>query len=340
MGNTGSHISLNDRRSSAILGMFVGDALAMPVHGYADRETLVRDYGLVTDYLRPKNPHPGSRLYRSKYTPLNEKGEILHEQAQYWGEIGIHYHQFLSAGENTLNLKLCTLLINSLIHHRGYNPDDYLKSYIDFMRTPGNHRDTYIEEHHQQFFRSYAMGKRPRFCGSPQKNISGIIGMIPIVLFYAEHPDMAREAALTHLNLTHLGPTIEVAASFLLDVLISVLNGEPLQKLMRRMILGQENQLLNPNLMDWRYKPDETVIGDYIGSADTVEQAVPAIAYLAMKYHEDTERCLIANTNLGGDNAGRGAILGALMGAANGMASIPDRWIKGLLEPPPELFGS
>jgi ADP-ribosylglycohydrolase len=46
---------------------------------------------------------------------------------------------------------------------------------------------------------------------------------------------------------------------------------------------------------------------------------------------------LIANTNLGGDNAYRGAVLGALLGAENGRGGFPRRWIEGLVNPPGEL---
>jgi len=46
-----------------------------------------------------------------------------------------------------------------------------------------------------------------------------------------------------------------------------------------------------------------------------------------LKYHHDAARGLIANTNLGGDNAGRGAVLGALLGAANGSQAFPKPWV-------------
>jgi len=68
-----------------------------------------------------------------------------------------------------------------------------------------------------------------------------------------------------------------------------------------------------------------------------VDDSIPAVIYLALKYHRNTHQGLIANTNLGGDNAYRGAVLGALLGANNGMEAFPDRWISGLLHPPPEL---
>ncbi|MDA3896444.1 MAG: ADP-ribosylglycohydrolase family protein [Desulfobacteraceae bacterium] len=61
-----------DRIKGALYGMFIADALAMPVHWYYDREALIRDYGWVTGYLAPKNPHPDSILWRSSYSPRNQ----------------------------------------------------------------------------------------------------------------------------------------------------------------------------------------------------------------------------------------------------------------------------
>ncbi len=168
-------LSDESRCRGAIYGLFIGDALAMPVHWYYDTLALQRDYGHVTDFVAPKNPHPDSILWRSSYSPLNEKANILHDQAQYWGKRGIHYHQFLEAGENTLNLKLCALLMESLNAHRGYSSDDYLKRYIAFHDNAGkSHRDTYVEEYHRHFFTNYAAGKPAHQCGVMEKHIGGL----------------------------------------------------------------------------------------------------------------------------------------------------------------------
>ena len=82
---------------------------------------------------------------------------------------------------------------------------------------------------------------------------------------------------------------------------------------------------------------DEAVIGRRLSSACYVEDALPAIIYLALKYHHDAARGLIANTNLGGDNAGRGAVLGAFLGAAIGLQVFPKPWVDGLRHPPINL---
>ena len=64
---------------------------------------------------------------------------------------------------------------------------------------------------------------------------------------------------------------------------------------------------------------------------------MPSVLYLALKYHNEPAQGLIANTNLGGDNVHRGAVLGALLGAANGLEAFPARWVKGLRQTPPDF---
>ena len=330
-------IPFNPKIHGALYGLCIGDALAMPVHWYYNRQALNADYGRVTDYLMPRNPHPDSILWRSTYSAPNSKGEILHDQGRYWGQRGIHYHQFLKAGENTLNVKLCRLLIESINHISTYDADDFLKRYIAFMTTPGTHKDTYIEECHRNFFANYARGLPPRRCGVNEKHIGGIVGIIPIVAFYARQPDRARRAALEHLALTHRGFKMETAAKLVIDLLLKLFNGVPLKSAILEEIEVQSNPLLGHPFVKLLDEPDHRVIGPRFSTACYVEDSIPAVVYLALKYHDDPETALIVNTNLGGDNAARGSVLGALLGAAHGLEKFPDRWIRGLLEPLPDL---
>ena len=337
MPNHSAAVPAESRSRGAIYGLFVGDALAMPVHWYYDRLALARDYGHVTDYLAPRNPHSDSILGRSSYRPLNEKGEILHDQARYWGQAGVHYHQFLKAGENTLNVKLCALLMDSLNEKGGYDADDYLERYIAYMTTPGSHRDTYVEEYHRHFFTNYARGVPPRHCGVQEKHIGGLVGLVPIVVYHKEDPARAREAALEHLSLTHLGANMEAAASLVIELLLETLQGAPLKEAIIRRIETQENPFMGHPFLKWLGDPDELVVGMRLSTACYVDQSVPSVIYLALKYHQEVEKGLIVNTNLGGDNVYRGAVLGALLGAGNGIQAFPERWIQGLLNPPPEI---
>jgi len=332
------HDDTQSKTSGALAGLCIGDALAMPVHWYYNRLSLEKAYGKVTDYLKPRHPHPDSILWRSNYRAMNTKGEILHDQAQYWGKKGVHYHQFLDAGENTLNVKICRLLVESLNQNRGYDADDFLKRYIRFMTTPNTHRDTYIEECHRNFFSNYAAGIAPHQCGVAEKHVGGLVGIVPVVAFYARQAKAAYENALAHLALTHPGPKMERAASLIVDILLKVFEGYPLPDVIEGQLAVQRSPFLGHPFKKLLTQPDQTVVGRYFSTACYVEDAVPAAIYLALKYHQDPEKALIVNTNLGGDNAGRGAVLGAILGAAHGTQKFPDRWLKGLAEPLPDLI--
>ncbi len=328
-----------EKREGALCGLYIGDALAMPVHWYYNRSALFDDYGWVTDYLAPKNPHPDSILFRSNYTALSPKGEILHDQAAYWGREGTryHYHQFLKAGENTLNIKLCSVLIESINRNGGYEADDYLDRYIAYMTTPGSHRDTYIEECHRNFFSNYARGIPARQCGAIEKHIGGLVGMVPVLAFYSEDSSKARAAALEHLALTHPGAKMAEAGGLFADLLLTVLSGRPLKDAILSEIETQGSPLMGHPFKKWLDEPDDWIIGPKLSTACYVEHSVPAVLYLALKYHNDPEKALVVNTNLGGDNVYRGAVLGALLGAQHGIAGFPPRWVNGLLDPPPKL---
>lgn len=332
-------IPLPSSRAGALIGSSIGDALAMPVHWYYNRAALAADYGEIRNFVDPKNPHPDSILWRSHYEPLNAKGEILHDQAPYWGQRGIHYHQHLIAGENTVTLRLANLLQQSLLACGGYDADDYLSRYIDFMTTPGTHRDTYLEECHRGFFQNYARGKNPKRCGIQEKHIGGLVGIIPLAVWYRDDPAAAHESCHEHLSLTHPGKTMADSASLILEILLPVLKGAALSETIADLHSRQVSPLLGFPMKKFLDLPDTEVIGPHFSPACYVDDSVPATVFLAAKYHDNPEAGLIANTNLGGDNVHRGALLGAFLGAANGLEAWPSRWRDGLVEKPPLLSG-
>jgi ADP-ribosyl-[dinitrogen reductase] hydrolase len=326
---TSTNMIFEERCAGLAWGSFIGDALAMPVHWYYDREALRRHYGIVRDYVAPRNPHPDSVLWRSKYAAANARGEILHEQAQYWGRRGIHYHQFLRAGENTLNLQLAKVLIESLIARGDYDADDYLRRYIEFMLSPGRHRDTYIEECHRKFFTNYACGIAPRECAGSDVCIGGLAHVGILCAFFRSDGKGARHAVREHITLTHRSPEILDAGDALARILCAVCSGADL----RQTILAEAGDWLSMRkAVEWSRDPDDTVVGEILSPACYVPGAFVASLYLAWKYAGDFEGGVIANTNVGGENCHRGAVIGALLGGVAGRDRLPARLIEGVHE--------
>jgi ADP-ribosylglycohydrolase len=308
---------------NAYLGSLAADAVSMPVHWYYDREALRAEYGEIKGYLAPKNPHTGSILWRSQYKALNEKGEILHDQAAYWGQRGIHYHQFLKAGENTLNFKLATELVRLCEKSGGYDPDEWLAHYIDFMLTPGKHRDTYLEEYHRGFFTRYAMGKPPRKCSIQDEHIGGL-AQVPALCFIMRDADLPtlRATVKEHVGLTHAHANVLRAADTLARLLFRIREGLPLHEAIRL----EAGDWISGNKADtWTSQPDTHVIGQRFSPACYIAESMPASLYLAWKYHDDFEAGILANAMCGGDNCHRGAVVGSLLAAANG---IPPKWLE------------
>lgn len=314
-----------ERSRGCLLGAFLGDALAMPVHWYYDRAALARDYGRVTELVAPKNPHADSILWRSSYVPPNAKGEILHEQAQYWGQKGVHYHQFLRAGENTLNMQLALQLLDSLRACGGYDRADYLRRYMEFMTTPGRHRDTYVEECHRNFFTKYARGKKPEDCGGEDIHIGGLAHVPVLAVWYADDETAALAAVREQVRVTHRGEQVETAARDLTRMLLAILHGASVRESIEKFGNGWVGR---KKLEVWAARPDEEVVGAVLSPACYLEDSFPASLFLAWKYAEDLEAALVVNANLGGDNCHRGIVVGALVGA--GWVKVPERWVSGL----------
>lgn len=307
----------------AYLGSLVADALAMPGHWYYDRAALRRDYQLLDHYQKPRNPHPDSILWRSSYAPLNDKGDILHDQARYWGQRDIHYHQFLAAGENTLNLRLAAEL-HSFLLDNPYNPAAWLQHYAHCMLTPGWHRDTYLEECHRGFFTRYAQDKPLLKCGIRDEHIGGLAQVPALLASLADDP-LWRQRTKEHVHLTHQHPNVLRAADCLARLLHAISGGTSLLEAIQR---EAGDWISSRKATRWHQRPDEEIIGSKFSSACYIDQAFPAALYLALKYHDDFSAGIIANAMVGGDNCHRGVVVGALLGAANG---INPKWLDDLL---------
>lgn len=313
----------------AFLGALSADAIAMPVHWYYNQQALARDYpelvaAAPAGYLAPKSPHADSILWRSSYVPANEKGDILREQAQYWGQRGIHYHQFLAAGENTLNYQLALELSALIRSDRDYDPERWLDRYIACMLTPGSHRDTYVEEYHRHFFTNYAAGRKPISCGVRDVHIGGLVPVPALVAALGPtHPDL-RRIVRVHVGLTHKDDEVLEAADVLVRLLVRLCAGDDL----RTTILEEGSDWISAaKVREWDKHPDHVVVGGMLSSACYIPDAFPAALFLAWRHAGDFAAGVSANARVGGDNCHRGCVVGSLLGAA---AVIPDRLVAGL----------
>lgn len=319
----------NPRQSGAILGAYIADALAMPAHWFYDTAELRRTFGRIDRYLTPPAEHPGSILWRSSYAPREPEYDILGDQRQYWGQQRVHYHQFLQAGENTLNLKLLRLALEQISQTGAYDTRRYLEAYQAFMRDPASHHDTYVEECHRGFFENLRMGKKPERCAVQEKHIGGMVAVVPLyaTLRHCGQSDaQARQAVHAHVGVTHAGGKVAEAVETLLTVACEIWQGASLTQSLTSHLKRQDLPYLQGPIIRLAERTPEQVLGRVYSTACYLEDSLPATFYLALRYANDAEEALIANTMAGGDNCHRGAVLGALLGLDGGPDVFPERW--------------
>ena len=336
-----------DRMRGALWGMFIGDALAMPVHWYYSITTLWQDFGQIRDYQAPKAHHPNSIMALAntgKAGRGNQEGDIvggviLKGKKQHWGQANRHYHQGMQAGDNTLNLLCARVLLRSLDAKGFYDQTDFLNDYIRFMTEPDRHNDTYAESYHRDFFANYAKGAAPENCagveGHDTASIGGLVSLPLIVMTSLHDDDLAniQKTALNHQHLTHHSSLLERYTVELSKLLFHIFrdNNPNIEQLACEAAssLGFPAEKVVESVRR-NNNADSEVIGGLLSPACYIDQSFPSVLYLAARYHDDFENALIANTNVGGDNCHRGAVLGAILGAALGVEAIPKRWIIGL----------
>ena len=320
----------------------------MPVHWYYDPSAIPRDYGgPIKDFLAPVEPHPSSIMSLSNTGGAGRGGKsgsiigdvINHGKKHLWGPRGTHYHHGMQAGENTLNAITARIVLRAYTEAGDVDVPGFLQAYVKFMTTPGSHNDAYAESYHRMFFANWVDKKPLDQCADDDEhNIASMGGMVnlpPAALMAAlkhakggaDAHEAAQTAAEAQMFATHNSAALAVYARLYGSLLSRLLHGQPLEEALLETAKAVGLDL--PALVK-RGLRDTQVIGQIFSSACYIEHSFPCLLYLAYKYRSSPEAALIANTNAGGENVHRGAALGAVMGAAHGVAAWPQRWREGL----------
>jgi len=235
-----------DRIAGALWGLYIGDALAMPTHWYyGGSGQVMRDYGEIKGYVKPKKELQGSIMNLSSTGGGgrgSDKGEIIgkvinHDKKEFWTARGsYHYHCTLEAGENTLEAQLARLVTKQISDCGGkFDADEMRQRYIDFMTTPGTHNDCYASTCHRMFFANLTNGLPPEQCPDNDNHnvdtIDGLVLTVPVVLAsYAEKADTARGQAAKCTSVTRNSQELQKYAGEFANVLHNVLSGTPIKE--------------------------------------------------------------------------------------------------------------
>lgn len=340
------NITREDRVVGAIMGAFIGDAIALGPHWYYDLEEQYKDYGKwITDYTNPK------------------KGR---------------YHENEKAGDLSQSGFILKLMINSILDNNTYNQDDFSKKLdeelftkIDGIPThgPGGYTSQSIREVYRQ---RVEQGLPWSEVGSRADTTEAIERTLALAIRYAFEP---KELAKSISHNTFLTQVDDIVGSMTVAygaVLGQLIQGEKMDvdistKLMRLVKKGElpfhavtsdnlqapKDGAKDPSNIGLFASPDALLSPSFIAQAANdknikIEPAwkvslvygmpcaiyhiLPASYYLATKFSNDFESAILHALNGGGQNQARSILTGALVGAQVGIKNIPKRFIDGLNE--------
>jgi hypothetical protein len=208
-----------------------------------------------------------------------------------------------------------------------------------------------------------AKGERRKALAAPVNCLQPATRFLPL-LYVLDTEDALAAAAVSSVYLTHRDRDPVKAADFLARALFRRVRGESLKAALEGAAAKTNDALVSKWLQSAQDKvreandpssdlSKETFVDDRaitsmarlwdvgksepirVGKASPVEGALPGALYIALRYESSLEEALIANAGVGGDNAARGFLIGALLGSGEGTAaSVPLRWAQKLNEGP------
>ncbi len=335
-------LTLPQRRATAALqSLFVADALAMPVHWYYNPMDIFRQFrGGIARFEDAPAYHPASIMSlhstskggRGSHSRAGNSPEIVGDvilkgKRSYWDKPNQHYHQDMKAGENTLNAHCARAVMRALTAGGGhYDEDHILDFYIELLTAdPPQHPDTYAESYHRGFFANLVSGKPRNKCGAVTHDTASIGALVTIApIVFAERLRGTELKAVEticqkHLMLTHPDQFLAKVCRDYVGLLDALLWRDP-EDSAQQLISAWSKRSISlqmSEIMD-KIHNDNDVVGKLFSSACYITDSWPSVLYLAYKYCNSQGPGLIANTNLGGDNVHRGAVLGTLLGLASG----------------------
>ena len=289
------------QKQAMLLGSFLGDAFVLGAHWIYDVKKIEAHFG---DYTAPHEPLPGTW----------HKGKHLGDYTHYGDQ---------------------AYLLNEYLQHQGsYSNDGFREVWRSFMRQ----YQGYMDAASKTSLNAFASNRSE---GSDSDELGGAARIAPVI-YRVSSPAEALDAAIRQSLLTHNSEPSQLATELFTRVVLAVLDSDTasLADILGQCLLDMRQAGQNTALLEKYLERASTVAGrpaaaiaETLGQSCHAQHAIPVImaVLLSASGYRDA---LPLNARIGGDSATRGMILGAILGARNGMAGLPPEWLAVVKRPP------
>ncbi len=290
---------MKDRFQGALVGLAVGDALGFPVE-FIGSDEIRRRHGPrgVTDF-EPSHSHP-----KGSYTDDTQMSLAI-------------ANALTRAGEGSLDQVMAA--VGEELIAWATSPDN--------NRAPGSTT--------MSACRRLAAGRPWRDSGIPEsKGCGSAIRTAPIGLYYHNDRGRLMEVGAASSLATH-GHACAVAGAQANALAVALaLEKTPLEEILAA--ITESGGAITPEFSaklslvpDMLALPPDGAF-DQLGDAWVAEEAMACAMYCFMRSPEDYRAAVLTAANASGDSDSIACIAGGISGAYNGLAAVPDEWVKGV----------
>lgn len=214
------------------------------------------------------------------------------------------------------------LLLKSISSNKGFHLPTFKTHWINYMK----HYEGYMD--HASKIALEQLDSNTHL-GSSSDELGGFSRCAPLLFYHFDDPLLLKYIA-DQTKLTHNDQGLVEIAEFITRWVLELIIGKPL-KTSFETLLAAYPAMSKYGEMALKHMDDDTTeaIKD-IGQSCSSQYAFPAALLILFKHPTDFLAAMQANIMAGGDSAGRGAIIGMVLGASLGVDQIPEHLIKTL----------
>ena len=287
---------MNTNAKAMVLASFAADALSLGVHWIYNTSVIDKKWGRVEEYIKPERP---------TYHSTKDLGELTHY------------------GDQTL------VLLESIAGSSGFDLNHFANRWQQFFKS----YEGYFDGATRATLENFAAGKDPADAGSDSDDLAGAARIAPLAFCYRNDLDKMIAAVRAQTALTHNNRTIIETAEFFGRVVWQVLQGEsPTAAIKQVLVEGFDREPYANWVTDGLNSVEANTRQAMLdfGQMCEIEAAFPCVVHLIARYEDNLAEGLIENAMAGGDSAGRGLIVGMILGAHRGIDAIPQKWLSEL----------
>jgi ADP-ribosylglycohydrolase len=234
------------------------------------------------------------------------------------------FHKGKQKGDFTHYGDQSLLLLKSIASNNGYDLQIFKTHWLTFASKYEGYMDHASKE-------SLQLLDPLNNLGSSSDELGGISRMAPLLFYHLDDSNL--EAMVkSQTQLTHNNHHLIEIGYFVKDLILNLIIGKPLIESIENG-LGQHTSLSNYwSLIKDRIDEDTGEVIKDIGQSCSCQFAFPSALYLIVKYKEDFLKAMQENILAGGDSAGRGMLIGMVLGASLGIKKIPNTLVNSLNE--------